>query len=179
MDDQMWERWGAGAGVLAVVLLLVATFAAPQAPRIDAPTAKIVAWVTAHRRAILAENVIGLFSTGAFLWFVAHLRHVLQKAEGGAEVLAPVVFASGTAMGAVFAVGGAPYVALAFLAAQPGGVAGPADAPVVRLLNDLSGILYAPALILGVVFLGSWGLAMVRHELLSATLGWVAIAAAA
>ena len=175
MDEQRWERWGAGAGIVAVILLVGGTFLAPQPPHVDAPTVKIVAWVTAHRRAILAQNVLGMFSAAAFVWFVAHLRHVLQRAENGAEALAPVVFASGTAMAALFAVGGAPIVALAFLAGQPGGAGGAADAPVVRVLNDLSGILYAPALVIMVVFMGAWGLAMLRHELLNPTLGWAAI----
>ena len=49
------------------------------------------------------------------------------------------------------------------------------DGTVVRLLFDLNWIMFAPAMALGVVFLLSTGIAIVRTEVFSPLLGWASI----
>jgi hypothetical protein len=176
VEERLWERIGAGAGILCVALLVVGTFLVPAPPHIDAPTAKIASYVTGHRGGLLVSNILFVLAVAAFLWFVGHLRHVLERAEGGAEALSPVVLVSGTALAAVGALTVLPMTLLAFMAGSPGGLS---DATMVRMLFDLSQIVGGVTTILFAPFLVAMGYAMVRKELVSSWLGWVALAVAA
>lgn len=178
MNEKRWEQAGAAAGIATVVLLVLSTFLIPQVPRIDSPTAKFVAWITAHRRGAETAMVLGMFASGTLVWFVSHLRHVLQRAEGGAEAFAPIVFGSGMVLAAVSALGFVPVTVLALMAGQPAGLSA-ADGAVVRMLIVSSQVLIAPFTLLSAVFLLAFGAAMIRHELLDSWLGVAAIAAAA
>jgi hypothetical protein len=175
MNEKRWEQAGAAAGIATVILLVVSTFLVPQVPRLDSPTAKFVTWISSHRRGEEAAMVLGMFGAGLLVWFVSHLRHVLQRAEGGAEAFAPIVYGSGLALAAVAAIGSLPLTVLALMAGQRGGLTG-ADA-TVRLLVVMNQVLIAPFVLLSAVFLFSLGAAMIRHELLASWLGIVAVVA--
>ena len=176
MREDSWERVGAGAGVVFVALLVVSAFIVPQPPHIDASTARISAFVTEHRRSILIAQVLAVLAVPVFLWFVGMLRHVLDRAEGGAEALSPIVMVSGAALAAVGAMVALPMAVLAFMAGSPGGLA---DAATVRLLFDTNQVVGGAALIVFAPFLLAMGFAMVRKELVAPWLGWVAMAIAA
>src|SRR5437868_15460303 len=85
MDENHWERYGAAAGVAFAVLVLVSYFMVPSPPHGDAGFRKIGDYYANHRRAILTSNVIGTFGALAFLWFLGHLRRVLNRADGGID----------------------------------------------------------------------------------------------
>src|SRR5579885_3118298 len=112
VEEGQWERIGAGAGIVFVVLLVVSAFIVPSPPHIDASTPSIVAWVDQHRHALLAAQMLGVLSIVAFLWFVGHLRHVLDRAEGGAEALSPIVLVSGATLAAA---GGMAFLPLTIM----------------------------------------------------------------
>ena len=175
MDERTWERIGAFAGVAFVVLMLLATFLYPQQPRIDSSPAKTLAWIHGHRTGIQTGAIFGVFAAGLFVWFAAHLRHVLVRAEGGAERLAPLVFGSGVAVAVVGVLGALPTALLAFMDAQPGGLQ---DANIVRMLGDLNQVIFGIGASMTVVFLLAVGSAMVRKELVAPWLGWVSLLAA-
>ena len=85
VNENRWERYGAAAGVAFAVLVLVSYFMVPSPPHVDAGFRKIGDYYANHRRAILTSNLIGTFAALAFIWFLGHLRHVLNRAEGGVE----------------------------------------------------------------------------------------------
>ena len=174
MNEKRWEQAGAAAGIATVVLLVLSTFLIPQVPRLDSPTAKFVSWINAHRRGAETAAVLGMFASGTLVWFVSHLRHVLQRAENGAEAFAPIVFGSGLVLAAVGALGVVPLTVLALMAGQRGGLT-PADAPVVHTLIVMNQVMIAPFVLLSAVFLVGLGAAMIRHELLVSWLGAVAL----
>lgn len=178
MNERTWEQAGAAAGVATVILLVVSTFLVPQVPRIDSPTAKFVTWITTHRRGEETAAVLGMFASGTLVWFVSHLRHVLQRAEGGAEAFAPIVYGAGLILAAVNAIGVIPVTVLALMAGQPGGLA-TGDASTVRMLIVSSQVMIAPFTLLSAVFLVAYGAAMIRHELLDSWMGVAALFAAA
>jgi hypothetical protein len=175
MEERQWERIGAGAGIVFVVLLVVSAFMVPQPPHIDASTAKITTYITDHRSAILVSQVVGTFAALAFIWFVGHLRHVLDRAEGGAEAFSAIVVVAGATLAAAGMLVGFPMTVLAFMAKGPGGLV---DGPTVRLLFDSSQILGGIATMLFAPFLLAMGYAMVRKELVAAWLGWLSMAVA-
>jgi hypothetical protein len=150
----------------------VGAFMVPAPPHVDASTAKIASFVSAHRHALLASGVVNVVGVVAFLWFVGHLRHVLERAEGGAEALSPIVMVSGTVLAATAVAAAIPGTLLAFMAGGPGGLT---DGPTVRMLFDMMQVMGG---ILGVVaapFMLAVGYAMVRQELVAPWLGWLAV----
>jgi len=175
MDDRTLERIGALTGVAFVILTLLSAFMYPQQPRVDSSPTTTLAWVHAHRTALQAGMILGLFAAGVFVWFVGHLRHVLDRAEGGAESLSPIVFGSGVAVAVMSALAALPLVILAFMDAQQGSIQDPA---LVRMLGDLTTVFFAVVSVMIAVFLCATGLAMVRKEMVAPWLGWVSLLAA-
>src|SRR5436309_3084489 len=94
MDERRWERIGAASGIVAALFLIVPGFAAPPPPHVDASVTKWVSYVADHRRAMLGQQVFGILGVIALVWFVAHLRHVLDRSEGHAEAFSSVVLVS-------------------------------------------------------------------------------------
>ena len=176
MEQRTWERIGALAGIGFVVLMVLATFMAPQQPRIDSSAAATLKWVHGHRTGIQTEMILGTFAAGLLLWFAGHLRNVVSRAEGGSESLSPIVFGAGVGTAIFGLIGAFPIALLAFMDAQKGGIQ---DATLVRMLADAAIVIYGLGVILTAVFLCAAGIAMVRKHILSPGLGWVSLIAAA
>ena len=175
MDERMWERYGATAGILFVVLLVGGTFLAPAPPHVDASTEKIVSYFADHRTAILTQQMLGTFAVVFFVWFVGHLRHVLQRAEDGTEALSPIVFGAGIALAGAGAIAALPPAVLAY-GAKSAEITG--DAGLVRALWDGYLMVGPIMLIMCGLFAAATGLAMVRRELVAPWLGWAGLAVA-
>jgi hypothetical protein len=176
MNENRWERYGASAGVVFVVALVATLFVAPIPPHIDASTEKIATYYTDHHTAVMTSAWLGVFAAIAFVWFLGHLRHVLQRAEGGAEALSPIVFASGAVLAAVGTISAMPSAILGFMGKNPADLA---NASTVRALFDGGQIASAMLGMLTALFLAAMSLAMVRKELVAPWLGWVGLVAAA
>jgi len=174
MDERTWQRIGAWAGIGFFVLSVLATFLYPQPPRPDSDPAVVLRWAHTHRAGLEAGMALGIVAAMSLVWFVASLRHLLARA--GAEALSSVVYGSGMALVAVFALGAAPVATLVFMDGQPGGVN---DGAVVRLLIDLNQILFSPAAGLAAVLLLAAGIAMLSTKVLPPAVGWAAIVVAA
>jgi hypothetical protein len=171
MDQNRWERWGAAAGVAFVVTVLLSTFVAPQPPHLDAPTSKIAAYYAGHTNAILFGGLVGVLAAVFFLWFLGHLRHVLQRAEGGAEAFSPIVFCSGVALAAVATLGGLPAMTLAFVAKRHDVI----GAGVTRALWDMAFMQNNFVCLLAALFIAATSMAMIRREMLASWLGWAGL----
>ena len=172
MRARTFERIGALSGLLFVVLELLAGFLYPQQPRIDSPPATTLAWVHDHRVAIQAGMICGLVGAAVLLWFVGYLRHLLARAEGGAETLSPIVLGSGVALAVLSALTTLPIALLAFMDGQAGGVPSPM---VVRLLGDLNLVAFGASCAVTAVFILALGLAMFARQLAAPWLGWVCL----
>ncbi|HZT67715.1 MAG TPA: hypothetical protein VFA11_18140 [Acidimicrobiales bacterium] len=172
MNETKWERYGASAGIAFVVLLLVSVFIAPMPPHLNASTAKITSYFSDHRRALVTSTLLASFASLVFLWFVAHLRHVLQRAEGGAEALSPAVFGSGISVATVGIISALPTATLALMAGRPGD---PASAATVRMMFDLNFVTQALLALAAGLFVVTGSMAMVRKEMVSPNLGWLGI----
>src|SRR5438270_12975968 len=132
LDENGWERYGAASGVIFVIALIATLFMVPIPPHIDASTAKITSYYADHHNAVVTAGWTGIVAAIAFLWFLGHLRHVLNRAEGGAEALSPIVFASGAALAAVGALSALPGAILGFMGKHPGDL----NPSTVRALFD-------------------------------------------
>jgi hypothetical protein len=176
MTERTWERYGAATGIAFGILLVVAIFAAPSPPHIDASATKIANYYAAHRHAVLTAGVFGAFATVAAVLFIAHLRHVYDRVENGIEGLSTVVYAAGLAAVAASLFSAIMGTVLAFMTAQPGGLG---DAGLTRALYDMGYVGNGLTFMMTALFLAANAVAMVRGEAANTALGWFAALIAA
>jgi len=175
VNENRWERYGAAAGVAFAVIAVVSLLMVPSPPHIDAGVRKIADYYANHRRSLLTSNMLFVVSALAFIWFLGHLRHVLQRAEGGVEALSPIVYGAGLVTAAVAMMGCLPGLVLAFAAHQPVVFN---DNGIVRLLFDLNSLMGSIGAMAAGLFAVSAGWAMVRKELVGQWMGWIGLASA-
>jgi hypothetical protein len=175
MNETTWERYGAASGLAFVVLFMLSVFIVPMAPHLDASTGSVTAYFMSHSKVLLLTGVLTAFSVMAFLWFLGHLRHVMQRAEAGHEELSPIVMVAGVALAGIGLMSSIPASILAFMAHRGDVPAG----SMVRMMWDWNqvGIAFL-TLTLG-LFLMVASMAMVRKEMVATWLGWGGMALAA
>jgi len=172
MDERRWERLGAAYGVVFAVLVLGSMFVAPMPPHIDDSVGKITSYFADNRIRVMTGQMIGTAAVIPFLLFVGHLRHVMSRSERGTEAMAPVVLVSGAAIAAVAVIAALPSTLLAIMAGQ--GELG--DSGLVRALWDSFYLCSGLVGMVGAVFVGALGYAMVKGELVEPWLGYVGMA---
>jgi hypothetical protein len=111
-----WLRVGAVCGIGAVAALVASTLIVPQPPKVDASTAKVLAYYIEHRHGLLLSQWLAGLGAALFLWFVGSLRGACGREPGAAGELSAVAFGGGLALvGGVFA-GTALNLTLVYLA---------------------------------------------------------------
>ena len=176
MSERQWARLGSITGIGFVAAMIVSVFMAPTPPHIDASTSEILDYVTGHRTALLGAAVVGALARLLFLVFLGHLRQMLQRSEGGAEALSPIVYGTGLTLVAVAFVAQLPLAALAFAGNSPE-VAG--NAGLIRILYDLNTLGMATMMILVASFIAVTSVAMLLREMGATALGWIGLPVAA
>ena len=78
MNENRWEQAGAAAGIVFVALILASIFIVPAAPHINASFLNIANYYVSNRGGLLTSALLGTLGSVFFLWFVSHLRHLLQ-----------------------------------------------------------------------------------------------------
>jgi hypothetical protein len=176
MNENRWEQAGAAAGVVFVALILASIFVVPAAPHINASFLNIANFYASNRGGLLTSALLGTLGSVFFLWFVSHLRHVLQRAEGGSEALSPIVLVSGTAVAVLGVLSAIPQATLAFGSHRIELIT---NAGVVRSLFYMNNILLGMLSIAIALFLVAASVAMVRKELVAPPLGYAGLLFAA
>jgi hypothetical protein len=172
MSERQWERLGSLTGIGFVAAMVASVFMVPSPPHIDASTSQILDYVTSHRTALLGSAVIGALAGVLFLVFLGHLRHVLQRSEGGLEALSPVVYGAGLTTVAVAFVCTLPLAALAFASSSPEVTT---NSGLIRLLYDLNALGTATIMIVLALFVAATSVAMIVREMEGPILGWVGL----
>lgn len=175
MKERSWERASAASGLATAVLLLLAFIMVPNAPGLDAGAGSILRYLDERRTAVLTASLFVTLAVVAFLWFTAHLRHVLQRAEKGAEAFSPVVLVSGASLATICALSIVPLAALATLTAPPLRLG---EIETVRVLYAVHQLSLGPMGLLVALFAASAGAAMVRREMAGPWLGWLGMVVA-
>ena len=162
------ERYAPLAGLLFVVLVVVAVIVGGETPDADDGLAKVVKYWADNKDQAIASAIIGAYSAVALLWFAGVWRATLAAAEGPPARLANTAF-GGALIGTV---GWAGLIAFTFIAADTSGDVAP---QVTQTFSVLQADFFFPLSIGFSVFLLASGLAMVRGAMLPAWPGWVAI----
>lgn len=174
MNETTWERYGAASGLAFVVLFMLSVFIVPMPPHLDASTGSVTAYFASHTKALLLTEVLSAFAMMAFLWFLGHLRHVMQRAESGHEELSPIVMVSGVALAGLSILSAMPFAIMAFMAHRGDALAG----GTVRMLWDWYQVGDAFLTLALGLFVIVASMAMVRKEMVAEWLGWAGMALA-
>jgi len=135
MAEPNWERYGAGAGLGAAVLLAVQAFLAPLYPAFGDPPLDVLRYYHANDAAIRVQILFTALAGVLFLWFLGSLRAHLRRSEGDAGRLSAVAFGSGIAAAGPLAVAALATATAAHLA---GNVAVPS--PVFQQVPQFAGV---------------------------------------
>jgi hypothetical protein len=174
MTDDVRDRLGAGAGLLSVLLGIVAVAvgaggggggsAAPGAPREEIARA----YAGVPPPAVWVGAFVQVLASLLLFVFVARLWAALRRAEGGAGWLAATALGAGLAS-VTLTLAGFAVGAAARARGGPG-----LDVPVAVALFDVHVGLYVASWALGALFLGAAAVLGLAAQALPRWLGWAA-----
>jgi hypothetical protein len=157
------------AGVGFVVLGIIGFIVQGEPKSADDPVNEIVDFYLDNKDQIYVGQVIGVISGLLLIVFGAYLAKVLRAADEGAWPLALVPLIGLVIMDVGFAIDGTILIALAETADD-------IEPTSVQTLQALWDNDFLPIALGGMIFLFSFGIAVVRSGALPRWLGWVAIA---
>ena len=105
MAEPNWERYGAGAGLGAAVLLVIQEFFAPLYPSFEDSPFVVAQYYGNNASAIRVQILFTGLAGVLFLWFLGSLRAHLRRSEGDTGRISAVAFGSGIAAVGPIAVG--------------------------------------------------------------------------
>jgi hypothetical protein len=105
MAEPNWERYGAGAGLGAAVLLVVQEFFAPLYPSFEDSPLAVAQYYRENASAIRVQILFTGLAGVLFLWFLGSVRAHLRRSEGDVGRISAVAFGSGIAAVGPIAVG--------------------------------------------------------------------------
>ncbi len=165
------KSWLAPLTGIVFILLLIAGFAIAGEP--PDPSEKsideVVDFYVDNKDEVFLGSVLQALALAFFLFFTATLYTALRASGADASAIGVIAGA------AVFTVGGALDATINLAAAE---VAEDVDPVAVQSLAALWTNDFLPFAVGALVFLMSWGVAIVRHGAFPAWMGWVAIVAA-
>ena len=164
MSDRLWQRLGAGCGIVYVVLLITAGSIVGSG---DAAIARASADAAASAATAIGFS-LEVFSFLFFLFFLGSLWSALRRAEGENGWLSMVAFASGL-MSVTIKLASASSVFAALYRVREG-----LDPQIVRALLDMNDAAFSISFFPLVVLLVASGIVIIRSGALPRWLGWLA-----
>lgn len=156
------------AGVGFVVLGIISFIIQGEPKQADEPVNEIVDFYLDNKDSIIAGQVIGAIAGLLLIVFGAYLASVLRSADEGVWVLPLLPLVGLVIMDVGFAIDGTILIALAEAADD-------IEPTSVQTLQALWDNDFLPIALGAMVFLFSFGIAVVRSGALPRWLGWVAI----
>jgi hypothetical protein len=162
------ERFAPLAGVLFVLLVIVAVIVGGESPSADDSLQTVLEYFEGDKDSAIASSIILALAVVPFLWFAGVLRSVLAAAEGPPARLANTAWGGAI----LIALGVTLLSGFAFAAADTVD-----DVPpeATQTLSVLQADLFFPVAVGAAVFLLASGLAIVRSGALPAWLGWAGL----
>ncbi len=173
MDSRNALRLAGLAGIVFVVVSLVATFIIPPPPSADDSPQKFLDWFSDHRNLQLTAMVMNLLSVIPALVFAAGFWRILRRIDGDEGVLALAAIFGFILTGAMATLGAAWFGGLAFLSDGHG-----LEAQSAHDLSIIGGIFYQATYAPLLVMTGLSGYLFAMKGTLPRWVGWIGLAAA-
>jgi hypothetical protein len=171
MNDSKWDQYGAAAGLIFVILVVVGALVPGTPPSPDDSLRKIGEYYVDHTGAIK----VGAFLTGlagiAFLWFLGSVWSALRRSEDTRRLA--TIATGGAIVGLIFAFGAFALNASLALAVDSGRDATQSVNP--KFVYLLSGAIGGMGNFGLAVFVTAVGVAALRTGLFPAALGWASL----
>lgn len=163
------ERLAPLSGVLFFLLIVAAIIIFPEeTPSADDSRAEVVKFWLEHDTDAVASSIVLALAAIPLVWFAGTLRAASRAAEGAEGRLSATAFAGAIILAAAIAIGATLQFALAEAADDLPPVA-------IQTLSALSSDYFFPFLIGIFLWLFATALVILRHGLLHAAFGWLAV----
>ena len=164
--DRGWL--GALAGIVFLVLVIVAFAVGGEPPEVDKPAQEIVDFYTDKKDMAFLAAILEAIAATLFVFFAGYLRSVLRDVDGGRGFLSAVMFAGAI----IFATGLAIDATLTITLAETAEEIDPSAVQAVAAIWENDFVPFA----VGVqIFTLALGLLLLRGGVVPKWLGWVAI----
>jgi len=169
-DDVKWERYGAAAGLLFVVLVVVGALISGSPPSPDDSVRKVAEYYEDHTAAIKT----GAFLTGlgslAFLWFLGSLWSTLRRSEDTRRLA--TIATGGGIVGLITAVTALALNATVAIAIDSSGATASVNPKFIYLLSGTIGGMGNFGI---AALVAATGIAALRTGVFPAPLGWASL----
>lgn len=170
MNDSKWDQYGAAAGLIFVILVVVGALISGAPPSPDDSVRHIAKYYEDHTAVIK----IGAFLTGlagvAFLWFLGSVWSTLRRSDDTRRLA--TIATGGGIVGLVLAFGSFAVNATVALAVDTTGATASVNPKFMYLL---SGVVSAMGNFGIAVFVAAVGVSALRTAVFPPALGWASI----
>jgi hypothetical protein len=167
VNDLKWERYGAGAGLVFVILVVVGALIAGQPPRPDDSVREIAEYYDDHTGAIKVSAFLAGLAAFVFLWFLGSLWSTLRRSEDTRRLATIAV--GGGIVGLIFTITGFAVNATVAIAVDSTGAVAGVNPKFIYLL---SGVIGGMGNFGAAVLVAATAVAVLRTGVFPAGFGW-------
>ena len=164
MEESSWERYGLAAGIVFVVLVVIAALIGGSPPKPTDSAAKVFSFFRDNQDALKVGSYLNGLAAVAFLWFLGSIWARMRRAEGTGSRVSVVALVGGVgALGMAF-VGNAVSAYLALYVGLLG--------PSTKSLYQLAVVFLAFASFFLAVFTSATSVTILRYGFVERWMGW-------